>query len=289
MRLQAHGKINLSLDITGRRENGYHDISSVMQSVELCDEVEIVKNASGSITVETDSADLPGGETNIAYKACAKIMESYPTGCGFDIFIRKRIPLAGGMAGGSTDAAAVLRGVNQLCDLGLSEETLMEIGVKIGADVPFCVQERPALATGIGEILEPVTGLPEDICIVLVNPGVQISTKLIYQSIDEKATYGTVENDKLVSALSEKNILSATNYMKNIMEPVTGAYCSQVQEIIDTLKNHGAMHAMMSGSGATCFGLFDTTQNKAKIEEMFPDYAVFVTKPFTGMDFAKKY
>ena len=209
MRLMAHGKINLSLDITAKREDGYHDISSVMQSVQLCDEVEITSNTSGKINVETDSADLPNGEHNIAHKACAKMIEQYQLDCGFDIYIKKRIPLAGGMAGGSTDAATVLHGVNQLCELNLSQETLMNIGKQIGADVPFCVQKNPAHATGIGEILTSVTGLPEDTSIVLVNPGIQVSTKLIYEAIDASATYGTGQNDLLISAQQNYHVLSA--------------------------------------------------------------------------------
>lgn len=280
MLIQAHGKINLSLDITGRRDNGYHDIATLMQMVTLCDEVEITKNDSGAICVKTDCLELSGGEDNIAYKACALMKGTYGIDDGFDIFIKKRIPLAGGMAGGSTDAAAVIRGINALCDLKKSDKELMDIGVQIGADVPFCIQENPAMATGIGEILTPVSGLPQDTWILLVNPGVAVSTKLIYDTIDEQAIYGTVDNEALVQALAASDLALAKQYMINVMEPVTGALCPQVPEIVQTLKQVGALHAMMSGSGATCFGLFETKPDMECMQEQFANCFVCLTQPF---------
>lgn len=280
MLIQAHGKINLSLDITGRRENGYHDIATVMQMVTLCDEVEITRNDSGAISVETDCNNLSGGEDNIAYKACQLMKTTYGLEDGFDIVIQKRIPLAGGMAGGSTDAAAVIRGINALCELKKSDEELMQIGLKIGADVPFCIQQNPALATGIGEILSPVSGLPSDIWILLVNPGVEVSTKQIYEAIDKQATYATIDNGALVQALAASDMQQAKQHMINIMEPVTGALCPQVPELIHKLKQVGAFHAMMSGSGATCFGLFEKEPDIGYMQKQFTDCFVSVAKPF---------
>lgn len=282
MVIKARGKINLSLDITGRRENGYHDIASLMQSVILCDEVEITKKDMGEISVKTDCLSLPDGEDNIAYKACQQMVSDYNLQSGFDVVIRKKIPIAGGMAGGSTDAAAVIRGINELCELGLSREKLMETGVKIGADVPFCIQENPALATGIGEVLTPVSGLPQDIWILLVNPKVQVSTKAIYEAIDEKAQYGSVNNEALISALKAGDVALAKDYMINVMEPVTGALCRQVPEIIEKLKDMGALHAMMSGSGATCFGLFTEKPDEELAKRLFPEFYVCVTKPYVS-------
>ncbi len=280
--LKAHGKINLSLDITGRREDGYHDISSVMQSVELCDIVTLQKNTSGEIRITVEPPIVPCNEENIAYKACRLMKELYNIPDGFDITIQKNIPVAGGMAGGSTNAAAVIRGISILCDLHLDISELMSVGLKIGADVPFCIGESPALATGIGEVLEPVSGLPNDYWIVLVNPGVHVSTKVIYDAIDKTAVYGTVDNDKLVKYLKEDCFEKASACMKNIMEPVTAEFCPQVPEVIKQLKSAGAVHAMMSGSGATCFGIFGKEPNMKKMKDIFPAYFVCLTKPFVS-------
>ena len=280
MILKAHGKINLSLDITGKRKDGYHDIATLMQSVELCDEIEITKNDKGTILVTSDSKALPDGEENIAYRACRKMKEAFALNDGFQISIRKRIPLAGGMAGGSADAAAVIRAVNSLCQLNLSEKQLMEIGVTLGADIPFCIQEKPAFATGIGEILTPVKGLSKDIFIILVNPKVAVSTKVIYEAIDTAAQYGSVDNKALISALKDGDINRAKEYMVNIMEPVTSAHCKEVPEIIKKLNSMGAIHAMMTGSGATCFGLFEKKPDEASFKKSFPDFYVCLTKPY---------
>ena len=277
MLVNAYGKINLSLDITGRRADGYHDIASVMQSVSLCDEISIELRQDQNVFVKTDCPDLQDCENNIAYKACMQMKTDFQIDCGFDIFIQKRIPLAGGMAGGSTDAAAVIRGMNLLCKLGATEEKLNKTALKIGADVPFCLGKKTALATGVGEILTPVCGLPESVGILLVNPGVQVSTKTIYESIDNRAEYGTVDNSALVEALQKKDVDTAKAYMVNIMEPITGALCPQVPEIIRIMLENGAFHAMMSGSGATCFGLFHGCPDVEKFRRLFPHYYVNTT------------
>ena len=200
MILNAHGKIN-SLDITGRREDGYHYVSMVMQSVALCDVVSVDKNSSGAVFVKLDNPEVPDGQENLAYKACELMISQFCLNCGFDVFIQKHIPVAGGMAGGSTDAAAVMKAVNHLCGLQLSQRQLMELGLCLGADVPFCIQEKPALATGIGEILTSVAGLPENVWILLVNPNEKISTKTIYDMVDQNLVYSTVDNRALISAL----------------------------------------------------------------------------------------
>lgn len=282
MKLNAYAKINLSLDILGKREDGYHEIASFMQSVSLCDEVEILKNDSGKINLSTDSAELPNDERNIAYKACALMKDTFSLSYGFDIAIKKRIPLAGGMAGGSTDAATVIRGVNELCDLNLSVYDMMELGAKIGADVPFCIFEKPALATGIGEILLPAVGLPDDIYILLVNPGVSVSTKELYEEIDGKAEYGQVNNRALLETLANGKIDLATKYMVNVFEPVTGEKCLEIFSIISALKANGAIHAMMSGSGATCFGIFREKPDIEKIKKRFPSAFISLEKPYSG-------
>lgn len=279
MKLNAYAKINLSLDILGKRDDGYHEIASFMQSVSLCDEVEIEKNDTGEITLTTDCPELPNDERNIAYRACALMKDAFHLSCGFDISIKKRIPLAGGMAGGSTDAAAVIRGVNELCSLNLSVYDMMDLGVKIGADVPFCIFGKPALATGIGEILLPAVGLPSDCYILLVNPGVSVSTKELYEEIDGKADYGEVNNRALLETLANGRLDLATKYMVNVFEPVTGERCLEIFSIISAMKTHGAIHAMMSGSGATCFGIFREKPDVEKIKMRFPNAFVSLEKP----------
>ncbi len=279
MKLNAYAKINLSLDILGKREDGYHEIASFMQSVSLCDEVEIEKNDSGEIKLVTDCAELPNDERNIAYTACALMKDTFSLSSGFDISIKKRIPLAGGMAGGSTDAAAVIRGVNELCDLNLSVYDMMDLGAKIGADVPFCIFGKPALCTGIGEILLPAVGLPEDFYILVVNPGVSVSTKELYEEIDGKADYGQVNNRALLETLANGKIDLATKYMVNVFEPVTGEKCLEIFSIISALKANGAIHAMMSGSGATCFGIFRDEPDVEKIKMRFPHAFISLEKP----------
>ena len=279
MKLKAYAKINLSLDITGKRENGYHDIESIMQSVSLYDVVSIEKNHSGKITVKSDNKDIPEGEENIAYKAARQMIEDFDLNCGFDIFIEKHIPVAGGMAGGSTNAAAVIRGINEICSLNLTNEEMMKTGVKIGADVPFCIQQSAALCEGIGEVITPLKGLSKDLWILLVNPNIKVSTKLIYEKIDEKVSYNTVDNKSLINALGNGDVDSAKNYMKNVMQVVSETECEEISTVIKEIKSLGAIHSMMSGSGATCFGIFKEKPDLEKSKKVFKDYFVEIANP----------
>jgi len=278
---KAYGKLNLSLDITGRRDDGYHYVSMLMQSVELCDFVTVLKNDTGTLTVTCDNPDIPNGKDNLAYRALELMKDTCSLSCGFDVSIEKHIPVAGGMAGGSTDAAAVLRAVNTLCDLNLSQEKLMEIGLKLGADVPFCVQKAPALATGIGEILTPVTGLSDDLCILLVNPNVALSTKAIYDIVDNTLQSGCVDNDALVLALKNGDIRKAARYMQNVMQTASNSLCGEISGIITRIQELGAIHAMMSGSGATCFGIFKEKPDIKNAEAIFSGCFVSLTKPLS--------
>lgn len=280
MDIKAHGKLNLSLDITGILDNGYHSVSMVMQSVELCDVVTIEKNNTGKISVCTDNQDVPDNCDNIAYKACQIMKEVFNLSCGFDVKIKKNIPVAGGMAGGSTDAAAVIRGINEICELNIPESKLMEIGLKLGADVPFCIQKKCALAEGIGEKLTNVKGLPTDFYILLVNPNVSVSTKEIYQRVDKHKMFNIVENEKLVEALYEGNYPVAFANMKNIMQDVTNEICPEIKNITDKLKYNGAEVALMSGSGATCYGVFIDEKTAKNAQRQFDErFFTAITKP----------
>lgn len=281
MEIKAYGKINLSLDVTGVLENGYHSVAMVMQSVELCDNVFIEKNDSKEITVTTDNPKIPDGKDNLAYKAAELMVNTYNLPYGFDIKIQKNIPLSGGMAGGSTDAAAVMRGINELCHLNKSNEDLMKLGVTLGADIPFCIQRRSAFAEGIGEKLTPITGLSKDTYILLVNPNTEISTKQIYNLIDTKKCYNTVDNETLIKALENRDLDTASKYMKNIMQTVTAELCPEINTIIETLSKNGAKAALMSGSGATCFGIFTDRKTAENAQNAFSNtnYFTAITNP----------
>lgn len=277
MDIKAFGKINLSLDITGILPNGYHSVSMLMQSVDLCDVVSIEK--SEKTTVTCDNPAIPTGKENIAYKACELMIKEFSLQHGFAVKIKKNIPIAGGMAGGSTDAAAVMRGINDICKLGVSPTKLMELSVSLGADVPFCIQQKPAHAEGIGEKLTSINGLWKELYILLVNPNVTISTKDIYQKIDAACLFNQIDNNELISAIDAKDFDKMRKNMKNVMQNITEEMCPEVKEIIEKLYASGAKVAMMSGSGATCFGIFENTENLFNAQKMFNGYFTAIAHP----------
>ena len=280
MDIKAYGKINLSLDVTGVLPNGYHSVSMVMQSVELCDVVSINKTDSREITVITDNPKIPDGVENLAYKAAEMMVNEFNIPYGFDIKIKKNIPLSGGMAGGSTDAAAVIRGINEICELKKSEEELMKLVITLGADIPFCIQKKPALAEGIGEKLTTVSGLSKDLYILLVNPNTEISTKEIYNRIDMKKNYNVIDNSALVLALKNRDLTTISENMKNVMQMVTSEICPEIDVIIKTLYESGAVVALMSGSGATCYGVFEDKEKAIKAKNAFNNnYFTAITNP----------
>lgn len=277
MDFKAYGKINLSLDVTGILPNGYHSVSMVMQSVDLCDIISIEK--SEAISVTCDNPEIPNGKDNLAYKACELMIEEFDIPYGFDIKIQKNIPIAGGMAGGSTDAAAVMRGINEMCSLGASFEKLMELALTLGADIPFCIQKKPALAEGIGEKLTPIKGLSKDLYILLVNPNVSVSTKEIYTRIDNSKKNNCVNNSALIEALKNEDISKISENMVNVMEIVTKELCPEVSEILEKLKENGAKASLMSGSGATCYGVFTDKKDAVKAQSAFNNCFTAITNP----------
>lgn len=279
MDIKAYGKINLSLDVTGVLPNGYHSVSMIMQSVELCDIVSIEKNDTKDIVLTTDNPNIPDGKENLAYRACELMINEFNIPHGFIVSIKKKIPLAGGMAGGSTDAAAVIRGINSLCNLNQSKEKLMKLGLVLGADVPFCIQEKPSLAEGIGEKLTNIKGLSENIYILLVNPNISISTKEIYSLIDEEKIYNCVDNSMLINALENEDLDSAKYNMINVLEKASVKKCPEIKKIIETLYKNGAKIALMSGSGATCYGIFQEEESAKKAQNAFEKYFTEITSP----------
>ena len=270
IRVRAHGKINLGLDVLGRRDNGYHDVRMIMQSVGLYDNVEIVNlgtSASGKpeIDIETNLKYLPNNENNLAYKAAMLLMEEFYISKHISIRIKKMIPVAAGMAGGSADAAAVLKGVNKLFGLGLSNEELKKRGVTLGADIPYCIDGGTALSEGIGEILTPLPPMPPCI-ILLVKPPINVSTKLVYEKLDSKEIEYHPDIDGMIETIKAGDLVGMASRLGNVLQTVTEAEYPIITEIKEKMLSMGALNSMMSGSGPTVFGIFN---DRAKAKEAY--------------------
>ena len=262
LELKALGKINLGLDILGRRENGYHDVRMVMQTVYLYDRVILEKTREPGIEISTNLPYLPVNENNIAYKAAELLQREFGIREGIRISLEKHIPVAAGMAGGSSNAAAVLFGMNRMFDLGLSEEGLKERGVTLGADVPYCIMRGTVLAEGIGEILTPLPPLPK--CYVLIaKPPLSASTKTVYEKIDREGIKSHPDIDGILAGLREGNLQQVAGSMGNVLEQVMLEEHPVLQRIKDVMLMSGALNAMMSGSGPTVFGIF-TSRGRAR-------------------------
>lgn len=257
MELKALAKINLGLDVLGRRENGYHDVRMVMQSIYLYDEVTIDIKDEPGIELKTNLYFLPTDESNIAYKAAKLLIDEFDIKKGVEINLRKHIPVSAGMAGGSTNAAAVLFGMNKMFNLGLSLEELMERGVKLGADVPYCIMRGTVLAEGIGENLTKLPAMPR--CYVLIaKPSISVSTKAVYEAFDSKENIEHPDIDGLIEGLENADLNKIASSMGNVLEDVTIPMHPVIAEIKEDMIKEGALNAMMSGSGPTVFGLFET-------------------------------
>ncbi len=256
LKLKSLAKINLGLDVLGRRENGYHDVRMVMQTIYLYDNVTLQKKETPGIDLKTNLFYLPVDEKNIAYKAAKMLMDEFQIEGGISITLDKHIPVAAGMAGGSSNAATVLVGMNRLFHLGLTEEELMERGVKLGADVPYCVMRGTALAEGIGEELTQLPPLPK--CYVLIaKPAISVSTKVVYEKLDAHEIEDHPDIDGILEGLEAEDIEKIAVSMGNVLERVTIEDYPIIEEIKETMKEEGALNAMMSGSGPTVFGIFN--------------------------------
>ncbi len=264
--VKALAKINLGLDVVRKREDGYHEVKMVMQTIHLFDRLEMKKTQADEITITTNLTFLPTNENNLVYKAAKLLKDEFSIKDGIHVKLHKHIPVAAGMAGGSTDAAAVLYGMNSMFELGLSKGELMQRGVKIGADVPYCIMRGTALAEGIGEKL---TALPPMVkCPVLIaKPQISVSTKFVYENL--KLNEGIVhpDIDTLVSDIEAKDLPKIAADMGNILETVTIPNYPVIAQIKDLMKEQGALNAMMSGSGPTVFGLFDTEETAVRAYE----------------------
>ena len=255
--LKAYGKINLGLDVLGRRENGYHEVRMIMQTVGIFDRVDLIRMEKPGITVETNLYYLPTNENNLVYKAAKLLMDEFHIREGVFIRLKKFIPVAAGMAGGSSDAAAVLFGVNKMFRLGLNTAQLMERGLKIGADVPYCILRGTALAEGIGEILTPLPPLPQ--CQVLIaKPGINVSTKFVYGNLraDALRKDERPDIDGMIAAIRGGDIYGIAAALGNVLETVTVKEYPVIRQIKEKMMEYGAIGSLMSGSGPTTYGLF---------------------------------
>ncbi len=276
---KAYAKINLGLDVIGRLENGYHEVKMIMQNVGIYDVLTLTKIPEG-IVVTTDNGELPTDDNNLIYKAAKLMLENYNISQGVKIHLEKNIPIAAGMAGGSTDAAATFWGMNELFSLGLPEAELREIGVKVGADVPYCIMGGTALAEGIGEKL---TRLPEapDCCLLVAKPDINVSTKYVYEHLDAEGVEEHPDIDGMMEAIYQGSLEGIVARLGNVLEVVTVKKYTIIEDIKKEMLSFGAMGSLMSGSGPTVFGIYEKEEDARKAMEHIKESGlakqVFVT------------
>lgn len=285
MRLQAFAKINLGLDVLGKREDGYHEVRMIMQTIRMYDQLDMRKSVEPGIHLTTNKKYIPVDENNLVWRAAKLMMDTCGIMEGVSIHLHKVIPVAAGMAGGSSDAAATLVGMNRLFHCGLSKEKLMELGVQIGADVPYCVLRGTALAEGIGEKLTVLPPMP-DCWILIGKPGISVSTKYVYTTLDLNTDTVHPDIDGMKKALEDRNLYGITERMGNVLQDVTIPAYPEVERIKEQMKTLGAVNAMMSGSGPTVFGIFDNEEKAQeacqKLRESGSCQQVFLTIPFNN-------
>ena len=254
---KAYAKINLGLDVLRRREDGYHEVKMVMQTVDLYDVLLVSKKEEDTITISTQREEIPVNEDNLIYKAIKLMKDQYGFEGGVHVELVKNIPIAAGMAGGSTDAAAAMRAVNELFELNRPVEELEKYAVKIGADVPYCIQGGTVLSEGIGEVLTKLPNAPQ--CILLIaKPDIMVSTKYVYENLNLPELKKHPDIDLMVEAIREGDAEKMLEPMDNVLATVTEEKYEIIKEIKQTMKRNGAIKAMMSGSGPTVFGIFET-------------------------------
>ena len=256
LQLKAYGKINLGLDVIRKRPDGYHDLDMIMQMVDVYDDVIIEKKAGEEIVVKADAAVLSNGKDNLAYMAAKMLFDEFGIKSGVEITIHKRIPIAGGMAGGSSDCATTLIGINEMFNLGLSKQQLMERGVKLGADVPYCVLGGTAIARGIGEVLTPLPTPPQ--ChVIIAKPPISVSTAYVYGHIRPDEITKRPDIEQMTLAIKEQDLNKLSDLLYNVMEEVTVSEYPVIEKLKSIMLENGALNSIMSGSGPAVFGLFD--------------------------------
>ncbi len=275
MQVKAYAKINIALDVVGKREDGYHLLKMIMQQVDIYDVLTLDKEDSG-IKLSTNKAFLPSNNKNLVYRAAELFMEAYNISEGVRVHIKKNIPVAAGMAGGSSDAAAALLAFNRLFGVNAPVEELIPLGLKLGADVPYCMVGGTALCEGIGEIITPLKPFKNHI-LVVVKPKFGISTREVYENLDINRIFRHPEVEELILAMKRDDVAYVASNMKNVLENVTLKKHHILIDIKEEMKRLGALGALMSGSGPTVFGFFEDMQRaqycydymKSKFEEVF--------------------
>ena len=264
---KSYAKVNLTLDVLGRLENGYHEVRMVMQPLNLFDLI-LVKKAPAGIIIKTNNPVLPCDNKNIAYKAAELFFEETEIRGGVSINIKKNIPIAAGLAGGSGNAAAVLCSLNLLYNAELTDEKLLEMGLKLGADVPYCIKNVTSLAEGIGEKLTTLSQIP-GVPVVLVTPPVSISTAEIYKRIDSSENLAKIDTDSMISAIKDSDIKKIGDKLLNVMEIVTIKDCPEIADIKAKMLEFGALGSVMSGSGPSVFGIFPDNKSAKQAADYF--------------------
>lgn len=282
--VKAPAKINLALDVISKRSDGYHDVTMIMQTIALYDTIS-VRNGYEGIKLTSDSTKIPVDETNIAYKAAHYLSTKYNVKRGAHIHIEKRIPISAGLAGGSTDAAAVLKLLNKAWELKLSKAELMDAGKRLGADVPFCIQGGTCLAEGVGEKLTVIKSMP-DCYILLAKPNISVSTKEVYQSLKLNEMQERPNIPAILQAIENQDLLKISNSMRNVLETVTTKMHPIIVELKQKLMENGAIGSMMSGSGPTVFGVFEDMAAAYGAYDNIKTLVneIFVVKTFDGKD-----
>ncbi|MCR5417800.1 MAG: 4-(cytidine 5'-diphospho)-2-C-methyl-D-erythritol kinase [Lachnospiraceae bacterium] len=280
--LEAHAKINLSLDVVGLREDGYHLVKMVMQSLSLCDELTMTLLPEDEIRLSVDVPGLECDERNLIWKAVALIKETYHIDKGMEIQLKKRIPMAAGLAGGSSDCAAALKGASELFGLSLSPDQLAQLGVQLGADVPYCLLGKTALSEGIGEVLTVLPTLP-DCGILLAKPSMGVSTDGVYKALDALSGYDHPDTEGILRALEAGDLSGVTERLCNVLELVTIARHPEIDALKDKIRGTGAMGTLMSGSGPTVFGIYEDVSKAdraaARLSEGGFNGQVFTARP----------
>ena len=286
MQLRAFAKINLGLDVIRKREDGYHEVRMIMQTIQMYDLLKMDKQKDQKVQgihLTTNLPYVPCDERNLVYKAAKMLMDEFHIDQGLTMDLRKFIPVSAGMAGGSSDAAAAMVGVNRLFGLKLTAKQLMKRGVSIGADVPYCIMRGTALAEGIGEILTPLLPIPS--CYILIGkPGVNVSTKIAYDNLNLREIKCHPQIDHLMEAIKAGDLKSMAGFMENVFEPGMIREYPIIEKIKNLMLEQGALNSLMSGSGPTVFGVFDNRQKLEKAALCLRDShlakTVFATKVF---------
>ncbi len=280
---KAYAKINLGLDVIRRRPDGYHEVKMIMQTVGICDILTFRKSGrqDGSVTLFLDKKELPCGKENLVYRAAELLTRTHGLRDGVEITLEKRIPIAAGMAGGSTDAAAVFHGMNELFGLSMSLQEMKDLGVGIGADVPYCIQGGTALSEGIGEILTALPS-PPAAYLLIAKPDISVSTKFVYENLHADRLQSHPDIDGMVQALERGSLEGIVSRMENVLETVTVREYPVIQTLKDIMRREGALNALMSGSGPTVFGVYKTREaaeaSRPAVEKSGMTKEIFVTE-----------